>query len=103
MTKTTPRPTVEGVTSGRDQENQRNPQNQQTRTVSGTLPPGAPDYVYVPVEVPDGVRELWVSYSYDRPSVPAGTPGNALDIGLFDERGIEVGGAGFRGCGWGSE
>ncbi|MFJ6086296.1 CehA/McbA family metallohydrolase [Streptomyces sp. NPDC092369] len=76
------------VTPDRDQE---------TRTFSGTLPPGAPDYVYVPVEVPDGVRELWVSYTYDRPSVPPGTPGNALDIGLFDERGTEVGGEGFRG------
>ncbi|MGW3283548.1 CehA/McbA family metallohydrolase [Streptomyces sp. NPDC001002] len=78
-------------------------QGQETRTFSGTLPSGAPDYVYVPVEVPDGVRELWVSYSYDRPNVPPGapgspgTPGNALDIGLFDERGIEVGGEGFRG------
>ncbi|MGW1211021.1 CehA/McbA family metallohydrolase [Streptomyces sp. NPDC002499] len=70
---------------------------QETRTFSGTLPPGAPDYVYVPFEVPDGVRELWVSYSYDRPSVPPGTLGNALDIGLFDERGTELGGAGFRG------
>lgn len=35
-----------------------------------------------------------VSYSYDKPAVPPGTPGNALDIGLFDERGVE---AGFRG------
>ncbi|RPF34281.1 hypothetical protein EDD92_4230 [Streptomyces sp. TLI_185] len=63
----------------------------------GTLPPGSPDYVYVPVDVPPGVRELRVSYNYDRPSVPPGTPGNALDIGLFDERGTELGGKGFRG------
>ncbi|PWI07253.1 phosphoesterase [Streptomyces sp. NWU339] len=70
---------------------------QETRTVRGTLPPGAPDFVYVPVEVPDGVREIRVAYTYDRPSVPAGTAGNALDIGIFDERGTELGGAGFRG------
>ncbi|MER6423392.1 CehA/McbA family metallohydrolase [Streptomyces sp. NPDC001137] len=63
----------------------------------GTLPPGSPDYVYVPFEVPPGVSELKVSYTYDRPSVPPGVPGNALDIGLFDERGTELGGEGFRG------
>ena len=27
-------------------------QDQETRTVRGTLPPGSPDFVYVPVEVP---------------------------------------------------
>ncbi|MGW0575618.1 CehA/McbA family metallohydrolase [Streptomyces sp. NPDC002920] len=70
---------------------------QETRTVGGTLPTGSPDFVYVPVEVPAGVRELKVSYTYSRPSVPAGTAGNALDIGLFDERGTELGGEGFRG------
>ncbi|MDI3423739.1 CehA/McbA family metallohydrolase [Streptomyces luteolus] len=68
-----------------------------TRTVRGTLPTGSPDYVYVPVEVPDGVRELHVSYRYDKPAVPPGTQGNALDIGLFDERGTDLGGRGFRG------
>lgn len=69
----------------------------ETRTVRGTLPPGAPDFVYVPVEVPAGVREIKVAYTYDRPTVPAGTTGNALDIGVFDERGTELGGRGFRG------
>ncbi|MDI3386540.1 CehA/McbA family metallohydrolase [Streptomyces sp. B-S-A8] len=68
-----------------------------TRTLRGTLPTGSPDYVYVPVEVPDGVRELHVSYTYDKPPVPTGTQGNALDIGLFDERGTGLGGPGFRG------
>ncbi|MER5373768.1 CehA/McbA family metallohydrolase [Streptomyces sp. NPDC002553] len=70
---------------------------QQTRTVRGTLPAGSPDFVYVPVDVPPGVREFRVSYTYDRPAVPAGTPGNALDVGVFDERGTELGGEGFRG------
>ncbi|WP_055490416.1 CehA/McbA family metallohydrolase [Streptomyces sp. TP-A0356] len=71
--------------------------NQETRTVRGTLPTGSPDFVYLPVDVPEGVREIKVAYTYDRPSVPAGTPGNALDIGIFDERGTALGGNGFRG------
>ncbi|MDV9170435.1 CehA/McbA family metallohydrolase [Streptomyces sp. W16] len=70
---------------------------QETRAVRGTLPTGSPDYVYVPVEVPAGVRELKVAYTYDRPSVPAGTQGNALDIGVFDQHGTGLGGRGFRG------
>lgn len=69
----------------------------QKRTVRGRLSPGAPDYVHLPVEVPPGVREIAVSYAYDKPEVPAGTPGNALDIGMFDERGTGLGGEGFRG------
>ena len=63
----------------------------------GTLPTGSPDFVYVPVEIPPGVREIKVAYTYDRPTVPAGTAGNALDIGIFDEHGTELGGKGFRG------
>ncbi|MFD1828603.1 CehA/McbA family metallohydrolase [Streptomyces desertarenae] len=73
------------------------PRGEQSRTVRGHLPTGAPDFVYLPVEVPRGVREIAVSYTYDRPAVPAGTPGNALDIGIFDERGTAPGGRGFRG------
>jgi hypothetical protein len=70
----------------------------QTQVIGGHLDPGAPDFVYVPIEVPPGVAQLDVSYSYDRPSVPAGVLGNALDIGIFDERGVQVGErAGFRG------
>lgn len=68
-----------------------------SRTVRGRLEPGAPDWVYVPVEVPRGVRELRVDYTYDKPAVAAGTQGNALDIGLFDQRGTALGGRGFRG------
>lgn len=63
----------------------------------GTLPTGSPDFVYLPVEVPRGVREIKVAYTYEKPSVPAGTAGNALDIGIFDERGTDLGGRGFRG------
>ncbi|MPY51144.1 CehA/McbA family metallohydrolase [Streptomyces acidicola] len=71
--------------------------NTETRTVRGTLPTGSPDFVYLPVEVPSGVRELHVAYTYERPAVPSGTVGNALDIGIFDERGTDLGGKGFRG------
>ncbi|AXG79550.1 CehA/McbA family metallohydrolase [Streptomyces paludis] len=67
------------------------------RTVRGTLPPGAPDFVHLPVDVPEGIAEIHVAYAYERPAVPAGTLGNALDIGLFDERGTRLGGPGFRG------
>jgi hypothetical protein len=70
---------------------------EETRTVRGHLPTGAPDWVYLPVEVPRGVREIAVSYTYDKPEVPPGTSGNALDIGMFDERGTRLGGHGFRG------
>ncbi|MFE1308951.1 CehA/McbA family metallohydrolase [Streptomyces sp. NPDC058755] len=66
-------------------------------TLRGTIAPGSPDYVYLPFEVGPGIRELHVSYTYDRPAVPTGTPGNALDIGLFDVRGVGLGGRGFRG------
>ncbi|MFK4065969.1 CehA/McbA family metallohydrolase [Streptomyces sp. NPDC029674] len=75
----------------------RAPGSKETRTVRGTLPPGSPDFVYLPVEVPDGVREFHASYTYQKPTVPPGTQGNALDIGVFDERGTELGGKGFRG------
>lgn len=70
---------------------------ERTRRVTGHLPTGAPDFVHLPVEVPHGVREIAVSYTYDRPAVPEGTAGNACDIGIFDERGTAPGGAGFRG------
>lgn len=53
--------------------------------------------MYLPFEVPHGVREIAVSYTYERTPVPAGTQGNALDIGIFDERGTALGGRGFRG------
>lgn len=69
----------------------------ETRTITGRFEPGAPDWVYLPVDVPHGVREIAVSYTYDKPTPPAGAQGNALDIGVFDQRGIALGGRGFRG------
>ncbi|MER5184615.1 CehA/McbA family metallohydrolase [Streptomyces sp. NPDC002896] len=70
---------------------------QEKKTVRGTLPTGSPDFVYLPLEIPGGVSEIHVAYTYDKPAVPTGTQGNALDIGIFDERGTELGDAGFRG------
>ncbi|WP_372408260.1 CehA/McbA family metallohydrolase [Streptomyces luteireticuli] len=84
--------TLGGVTSARSATGAA-----ETHRITGRLPAGAPDYVYLPVEVPRGVREIAVSYTYDRPAVPAGIHGNACDIGIFDERGTGLGGAGFRG------
>ncbi|GAA4217169.1 CehA/McbA family metallohydrolase [Actinocatenispora rupis] len=61
------------------------------RTYTGHLTPGAPDYVYLPVSVPPGTSRIGVRYSYDR------VPGNACDIGVFDERGTAVGFRGWSG------
>ncbi|MCZ4095645.1 CehA/McbA family metallohydrolase [Streptomyces sp. So13.3] len=73
------------------------PAAEETRTVTGHLPTGVADFVYLPVNVPHGVREIAVSYTYDRPAVPVGTVGNACDIGIFDQHGTALGGKGFRG------
>jgi hypothetical protein len=56
-------------------------------------------YVLVPFEVPAGVRQLEVRYTYsDRvDSDPRVGDGNTLDIGLFDPRGTASGSIGFRG------
>ena len=56
-------------------------------------------YVLVPFDVPSGVRQLEVRYSYsDRiDSDPLVGGGNTLDIGLFDPRGTATGSIGFRG------
>jgi hypothetical protein len=68
-----------------------------SRTITGHLDTGAADFVYLPVKVPSGVRQISVEYSYDKPTVPTGVPGNSCDIGIFDEHGIDLGGRGFRG------
>jgi hypothetical protein len=70
----------------------------ETRVIAGRLEVGAPDWVYLPVDVPRGVRALTVRYSYDRPPAPPGQAGNAVDIGIFDPSGFGLGNAsGFRG------
>lgn len=54
--------------------------------------------MHLPLEVPPGVRALVVAYDYSSriPSDPELSGGNP-DIGLFDPRGTDAGGLGFRG------
>lgn len=56
-------------------------------------------YAHVPFEVPRGVSQLHMRYSYSDQidSDPLLVGGNTLDIGVFDERGIAPGSPGFRG------
>ena len=56
-------------------------------------------YRHLPFDVPEGVEQIHLRYSYtDRiGSDPTITGGNVLDLGLFDERGIAPGSPGFRG------
>jgi hypothetical protein len=56
-------------------------------------------YAHVPFEVPAGLHQLHIRYSYSDQidSDPLVGGGNTLDIGLFDERGIAEGSPGFRG------
>ena len=70
-----------------------------TRTYSGHFTGVAtPDWHYVPVDVPKGVREIEVSYDYQSTSTPAGVTLNVIDIGMFDPSGHDLGNAeGFRG------
>lgn len=53
------------------------------KTVTGTFDPGAPDWHYLPIEVPSGVNRIEVGYSYDKPEVPEGEYENSCDIGVF--------------------
>jgi hypothetical protein len=69
-----------------------------TRTYAGRFSGvGTPDWHYVPVQVPRGVREIEVSYDYKSTSTPVATA-NVIDIGVFDPSGHGLGDArGFRG------
>ncbi|KAH3746168.1 secreted protein [Pelomyxa schiedti] len=71
-------------------------------TLSGYLTTGCPDFVSLPFEVPDSsVSYVAVSYWFSDALVPPGVPGNALDIGLWDERGVAVDAARVNGWrGW---
>ena len=70
---------------------------QVTQTIAGHLDTGAADFVYLPMRIPAGVKQIDVSYSYDHPAVVPGDKTNSCDIGIFDERGTALGGPGFRG------
>ncbi|MEJ7839159.1 MAG: CehA/McbA family metallohydrolase, partial [Thermomicrobiales bacterium] len=56
-------------------------------------------FQHVPFDVPDGISQLRIRISYNDQigSDPNIVGGNVLDVGVFDARGIESGGAGFRG------
>lgn len=56
-------------------------------------------YRHLSFDVPEGIRQLHLSVSYNARigSSPTLRGGNTLDIGLFDARGAESGGDGFRG------
>lgn len=59
---------------------------------------GTPDWHYLPVEVPAGVREIEVSYAYEKSDTGLGFSANVIDIGIFDPSGHDLGdAAGFRG------
>jgi hypothetical protein len=62
-------------------------------------PEQAENYHNIPFVMPAQVRRLEVSYSYSTEidSDPHVTGGNTLDIGLFDQRGADYPGQGFRG------
>lgn len=54
---------------------------------------------HIPFEVPKGVSQLRINVAYNDQiaSTPNVFGGNTLDVGVFDEQGIEAGGTGFRG------
>ena len=62
-------------------------------------PPDRMRYSLVPFEVPPGVHQFEIRYSYSEriDSDPTLGGGNTLDIGLFDPRGTGTGSVGFRG------
>jgi hypothetical protein len=68
-----------------------------TRTAAGRFDEDAPDWAYVPVRVPEGVREIAVRLAYDRPEPPEGRAGNALDLGVFGPDGFRGWSGGARG------
>lgn len=72
-----------------------------TEVITGSFYQGtAPDWHYVPIDIPSGVRKISVSYTYDKPppELPGGLSGNVLDIGIFDSSGHQLGNAaGLRG------
>lgn len=73
---------------------------QPDRVIDGRFEPAdARRYRHVPFDVPAGVEQLHIrcSYGHRVSSDPAMAVGNTLDLGLFDERGTESGGPGFRG------
>lgn len=73
-------------------------QTTRTKTYRGEFTdPDGPDWVYLPVRVPKGVRAIEVSYEFE-PRDIGPTSFNVVDIGIFDPSGRGLGDAqGFRG------
>lgn len=71
----------------------------QTKVFRGRFSdPNGPDWVYLPIHVPKGVREIEVSYDYHPRDTGLGISYNVVDIGIFDPSGTGLGdAAGFRG------
>jgi hypothetical protein len=70
------------------------------RVIDGVVGPERTwTYEPVPFDVPDGIGRIEVSYDYDAAisSDPTVTGGNVVDLGVFDQRGAEFLGKGFRG------
>ncbi len=65
-----------------------------SETFTGTFTGvGTPDWHYLPVEVPRGVREIEVSYAYEKTDTGLGFSANVIDIGIFDASGKDLGDA----------
>lgn len=64
----------------------------------GVLTPESGPYVYLPFDLPPGARRIEVAYQFEDRTLgdPDSRP-NVVDIGVFDPRGHEFLGSGFRG------
>ena len=71
----------------------------ETKTFRGEFTsPATPDWHYLPIKVPGGVREIEVSYDFEPTDTGVGFSYNVVDIGIFDPSGHDLGNAkGFRG------
>ena len=71
----------------------------QKLTFGGAFVRGEMDspFRYIPFEVPAGTRRLEVSYHFDAAKSPRGEPGDVVDLGVFDARGVDFLAGGFRG------
>ena len=88
------------MTEGRERRTPPAPTSGPDRVLTGTFTKDHERrYAHVPFDVPAGLHQLHIRYSYNDQidSDPTLGGGNTLDIGLFDERGIAESSPGFRG------
>jgi len=72
----------------------------QTIQIEGQVSSGQEKtYLHIPFQVPENAARLEVKFGYSEriSSQPGLTGGNTIDLGVFDERGVEFLNAGFRG------